>query len=192
MVLFLFFPLVIIVTNLAKITSFQPKAGSKPSTPPGYGTKTLPLAPASTATIPGILNILNLKLSLPYILGQNRLLFAIGGYSYELDATADKTDYQIDLRAASFPLGKELDLSMGGQFLLIRKAKFTPKAETTVLDLGELAVGDLNNDNRINADDRSTLLSSVGRSNGGDINRDRVTNSFDWAILLRYMGKGGQ
>ncbi len=145
----------------------------------------------STPTVSGIVNFLNLKLSLPYILGKTRLLFVIGSYSFELDAKASQTDYQIDLRGGNFAIGKEIELEMGGQNLLIRKAKISAKAQTETLDLGELAVGDLNNDNRINSEDKDLLLRSVGRSNGGDINNDGVTNSFDWAVFLKYNGKQG-
>lgn len=179
-----------------------PNGGGTPTpTPPptgngsfgsGSGVNNLPkLPPPSNKPVANILNSVKLKLSVPYLAVKLKATAVVGSFSKEIEIVPGNNEITIDTRGANFAFGKELTVMLGDNKFLIKKLKLIPSSAEATLEFGELAMGDLNKDNKINTEDTNLLLRAVNISNQGDINNDGVSNSFDWSILIRYLGRNG-
>ena len=121
-----------------------------------------------------------------------KIKIIIGGVEKEAEISAINKSTSLDLRSANLSLNKEYSLVVSGDKILIRKMKFIPTTSSTNLEVGDLILGDLNQDNMIDSTDQVSLNNSIASQTLiGDLNADKVTNSFDWAVLLTNIGKKG-
>jgi uncharacterized membrane protein YgcG len=138
----------------------------------------------------GTLDSLQLEVSVPYLSGSLKTKIDVSGVSKEVELTGSNKGYNLDLKGNNLSLNKEYNLSVTSANTLVKKVKFTPTS--TSLKVGDLILGDLNQDNTIDSTDQLKLIDSIASQTlTGDVNVDEVTNSFDWAILLTYFGKKG-
>ena len=165
--------------------------------PPGGGLPSLPSPPTGIPGVavpidPDIVNILKIKLSVPYLLGNITSPLIVGGFVQDLELKPGKSDYEVDVRGAKFALGKTLNIQIGGNKALIKKLKLKTKAPKQPVKFGILYLGDTNRDNKINDGDFQRYLDSIPtQDESSDVNADGVVNSLDWAILLVNFGKNG-
>ncbi len=89
-------------------------------------------------------------------------------------------------------MGKSYLLTVSGSKLLTKKLTFNAKAPKQSVKIGNLNLGDITGDNKINNEDITTFLDSLkNKESNQDINLDGVSNSLDWAILLVNFGRIG-
>jgi len=161
------------------ISSQPPKPKPPGPTPPGPGPS-------------GVLNSLQLTLSVSYLVGEMKIPVKVGSFSGEVTVSPDKKDYSLDVKEANLALGNPLTIVVGGNKILIKKIQITPTAESTAVNVGDLTLGDITGDNKIDDKDTVSLLDSITKQTSkGDLNADKITNSLDWAILLFNFGKSG-
>jgi len=170
--------------------------GTTPS--PISGVPSLPPPPTSIPGIsvkidPKIVNFLKVKLAIPYLAGTIRVPFLIGGFGQEVEVSPGTKEYQIDVRGAKFKLGSQLKIQAGGsQTLLTKKVTIKSKAPKQPVEFGDLWLGDLKGDNRVERSDLEEFFTFLKEgSQDSDINADSTMNSFDWAIILANFGKIG-
>lgn len=167
-----------------------PSDGDKP--PPSNGGWLPSLPGGDTITDPNILNFLKLKISVPYLLGKMKVPVFFKGFSKEIQVSPGVHEYKIDVGKAKVPLGKSLDITIGGNKTLIKKVTIKTKAPTMPVNIDNLILGDITGDNKINDEDITTFLDSLkNKESNRDINLDGVSNSMDWAILLVHFGRIG-
>ena len=165
--------------------------------PPGGGLPSLPSPPTGIPGVavpidPDIVNILKIKLSVPYLLGNITSPLIVGGFVQDLELKPGKSDYEVDVRGAKFALGKTLNIQIGGNKALIKKLKLKTKAPKQPVKFGILYLGDTNRDNKINDGDFLRYLDSIPtQDESSDVNADGVVNSLDWAILMVNFGRIG-
>lgn len=152
---------------------------------PGGGSKP---KPQSTNTLKKV----NLKVLVPFLLGEIKAKVGIEQFSADLTLKKDQTDYQIDLSSSSLALNKIYTLTFSADKILKKKVQFNATSAETTVNATELALGDLNADSAINNQDQLMFLDSISKQTlVGDINGDGVTNSIDWSILIYNIGKTG-
>jgi len=135
---------------------------------------------------------LQMQVSVPYLAGKMNLKMEVSGVKKELEISGDKKGYSLDLKDANLALNKEYSLVITSDKTLVKKVKFTPTAASTNLNIGDLVLGDLNQDNKIDSKDQLELTDSITEQTAlGDLNADKDTDSLDWAILLTNFGKRG-
>jgi len=163
----------------------QPSQPTKTTTP--TGSKTVISAGPS-----GPFESLQLGVSIPYLVGSLKVKVEVGGVEKEIEMSPETKNYSLDLRGASLTTNKEYSLVATSGKTLIKKVKFTPTSSAIDLNIGDLILGDINQDNTIDSKDQLTLIDSITKqSSKGDLNLDEAINSFDWAILLSNLGKSG-
>jgi len=159
-------------------------------TKPGGGTKTGGGTKPSGST--GTLTTLQLNISVPYLIGGTKISVMMGSLSKEILVLPDKKDYSLDVKEANVSLGSSTTVVVGGNKTLIKKIQVTPTSESTAVNVGDLILGDITGDNKIDDKDTVSLLDSLAnQTSKGDLNADKATNSLDWAILLAHFGKSG-
>jgi hypothetical protein len=145
--------------------------------------------PSSSA---GTLDSLQLEISVPYLIGSLKVKVNVGGADKEIEVAGSNKSYTLDFKGSNLSLNKEYNLVITSDKTLLRKTKFTPTSSSTNLKVGDLILGDLNQDNTIDSTDQLKLVDSIAsQTPAGDVNVDQATNSFDWAILLANFGKKG-
>jgi len=143
-------------------------------------------------TIHGILNVLQIQISVPHLIGNMKIPVKIGSFTKEIEVSPDKKDYSLDVKEANIPVGSSLTIVVGGNKTLLNKTQVTPNSETTAVNVGDKILGDITGDNKIDDKDAVSLLDSIAKQTlKGDLNADKATNSLDWAILLANFGKSG-
>jgi hypothetical protein len=171
--------------------ALKPVPLPSPPTPP---TPPKPPGPRPPGPGPssGILDSLQLEISVPYLIGKMKAKIDVGGVGKEIELSGSNKGYTLDLKGSDLSLNKEYNLSVTSDKTLVKKVKFTPTSAATSLKVGDLILGDLNQDNTIDSTDQLKLIDSItSQTLTGDVNVDEVTNSFDWAILLTNFGKKG-
>jgi len=168
-------------------------SGGGSSSSKNNGSSNLPKLepPKEDKPLAGYLNFLKLKILTPYLSSKLKTNVVVGSFSKEIEIGKGSNEVTVDTRGALFPLGTALNLVVGENRFLIKKLVFNPISLEVILDVGELAVGDLNGDNKINDIDRKIMAESIFRSKQGDVNNDGITNALDWSIQRRYLGKVG-
>jgi hypothetical protein len=160
----------------------SPPQPPKPPKPPG------PQPPKTGGT----LTSLQLTLSVPYLIGETKIPVKIGSFTTEIEVSPDKKDYSLDVKEVNISIGSSITVVVGGNKTLIKKAQVTPNSETTTVNIGDLFLGDITGDNKIDDKDAVSFLDSITKQTlKGDFNADKTTNSLDWAILLANFGKVG-
>ncbi len=145
-----------------------------------------------TKTDPNILNSLKITLSIPYLLGEFALPVKIGSFSSTLNIIPGKSEYELDVKGAKFPLGKDLTVEIGGNKVLTKKIKVKTKAPKQPAKFGSLYLGDTDLDDKVDQNDLDRFIEDIGnQSEFSDVNADGEVNSLDWAILLVNFGKTG-
>ncbi|OGY21385.1 MAG: hypothetical protein A2113_04330 [Candidatus Woykebacteria bacterium GWA1_44_8] len=147
---------------------------------------------SSGGTGSGKLENLKLELSVPYLVGKLKAKVEISSFAKEVELSNDKKEHSFDVKEADLTLNKSQTIILTSEKTLVRKISFTPTAIETTVSLGDLILGDLNQDNTIDSTDQLKLLDSIAsQTSQGDLNLDTVINSFDWAVLLENFGKKG-
>jgi len=140
----------------------------------------------------GTLDSLQLEISVPYLIGRLKAKIEVGGVSKEIELLGNSKGYTLDLKGSNLSLNKEYNLVVTSDKTLVKKVKFTPTAGTTNLKVGDLVLGDLNQDDTIDSTDQLKLFDSItSQTPAGDVNVDQSTNSFDWVVMLFNFGKKG-
>ena len=148
----------------------------------------IPPPPPSTS----YLENLQLEVSVPYLAGKLKVKLDVGGVAKEVEVLKDSKSYTLDFKGSNLSLNKEYSLSITSDKTLVRKVKFTPNAASFTLNAGDLILGDLDQDNKVDTKDQESLIDSISSQTLlGDLNADTVTNSMDWVILLTNFGKKG-
>jgi hypothetical protein len=138
------------------------------------------------------LNKINLKVAVPFLLGNMKVDVLIEKSSNELVLANNKVDYQLDVVSLGLDLNKIYTLTFSGDKILKRKVQFNASSAETNVNAMELTLGDLNSDSAINNQDQLILRDSISKQTlVGDLNSDGVTNSIDWSILNYNLGKTG-
>ena len=151
-------------------------AGSTP--PPGSG---------------GTLSTLELQINVPFLVGKIKEKVTVGSLSKELELSAGKSSYTLDVSEAKIASGTSLFITVGGNKSLLKKAQATAAAPSTQVNVGDLVLGDLNKSNKVDQDDQKVLLDSISAGTGvGDLNGDGLANSLDWSIALKNFARVGQ
>jgi len=175
----------------------QPPQPSQPSSPTQKNTGSSSSSgsnwgSSSNKNLPNTLKKLNLKVSVPFLLGEMKVNIGIDQYSKELTLKHDETDYSVDTSDLGLPLNKIYTITFSGDKILKRKVQFNASSAETNVNAMELTLGDLNSDSAINNQDQLIFLDSISKQTSiGDINSDGATNSLDWSILLYNLGKVG-
>jgi hypothetical protein len=116
----------------------------------------------------------------------------VGSLAREVEVSPDKKDYSLDVKEASVSIGSSVTVVVGGNKTLIKKIQVTPTSESTNVNVGDLILGDITGDNKIDDKDAVSFLDSLTKQTlKGDLNIDKITNSLDWAIVLANFGKSG-
>lgn len=140
----------------------------------------------------GSLTTLQLTISVPHLIGQMKIPVKIGSLSKEIEVSPDKKDYQLDVKEANISIGSPLTIVIGGNKTLIKKINAKAESESMAVAVGDLVLGDITSDNKIDDKDAVSLLTSItNQTLTGDLNADKTTNSLDWAIILANFGKSG-
>ena len=141
---------------------------------------------------PGPFETLNLEVSATYLAGQLKVRIELGGVTKDIIITPEIKNYSLDLRGANLTTKKEYALVATSNKSLIRKVNFTPAESISSLNIGDLILGDINQDNVIDLKDQLLLLDAITKQDSkGDINVDKVANSIDWAITIANFEKKG-
>ncbi|OGY22068.1 MAG: hypothetical protein A2113_02560 [Candidatus Woykebacteria bacterium GWA1_44_8] len=179
-------------TSDSKSTSITVNGQPPPPPPAAKPPSTKPSGPSSSTASGATLESLQLELSVPYLVGKLKVKVEIASGSKELEISPANKSYSLDLKSLALPLNKEYSLALTSKKTLIRKVRFTPTVAATTVNPGDLLLGDLNQDNRIDSADRLALIDSIAdQTLLGDLNADKDTNSLDWAITLTNLGKRG-
>jgi len=142
--------------------------------------------------LPNTLKKLNLKVSVPFLLGDMKVKVGLEQSSTDLTLKHGETDYPIDTANLGVALNKIYTLTFSGDKILKRKVQFNASSAETNVNAMELTLGDLNSDSAINNQDQLIFLDSISKQTSiGDINSDGTTNSVDWSILNYNLGKTG-
>jgi len=166
--------------------------GETPLPLPGGGLPSLPTAPIGNEIDPNIVNFLKINLLVPFLLGDIKSPLIVGGFVHDLELKPGLDNYEVDVRGAKFPLGKDLKIQIGGNKTLVKKLKINTKATKQSIKFGNLYLGDVNRDNKIDHKDIESYIEDiVNQQKSSDVNADGVVNSFDWAIMLANFGKVG-
>jgi len=164
-----------------------PTSPPKPKTPGSTGNKS-----TTQAKAPGPFEILQLEVSVPYLAGSLKVKVEVGGVTKEIEVSSDVKTYTVDLRGANLSTNKEYPFVATSNKTLVRKINFTLTAAATNINIGELILGDINQDNVIDSKDQLLLVDAITKQDSkGDLNGDKAANSFDWAILLTNFGRKG-
>ncbi|OGY22169.1 MAG: hypothetical protein A2126_00575 [Candidatus Woykebacteria bacterium GWB1_45_5] len=151
--------------------------------------------PPGPGSSPGakILESIQLEISIPNLRGKVQVKVEVGSVSQNIQVQGSgPKSYSLDLKAVALPLGQEYILVLQSGKSLVKKVRFTPEGSESKLTIGDLILGDINQDNYIGLVDQLALASFVAsQTSFGDLNGDGITNSFDWAILLTHFGKKG-
>jgi hypothetical protein len=169
-------------------------SGAGGNSDPAYASVTVDGKPTPKPPKPpaGTLSTLQLDISVPYLVGNMNIPVKIGSFSKDIEVSPDKKDYPLDVKEANISLGSSLTIVVGGNKTLIKKVQVTPTGETTTVSVGDLILGDITGDNKIDDKDSVAFLDSITKQTlKGDFNADKVANSLDWAILLANFGKSG-
>ncbi|MEX0621505.1 MAG: hypothetical protein WD187_00715 [Candidatus Woykebacteria bacterium] len=151
-----------------------------------------PTDATKTSSSKNILNSLNLKISIPYLLGKINLPIKFSKVSKSLEVLPGRVEYSVNVRGDEILLGKVYTLTVGGGKVLSKKVRFNAKAPKMKVNVGSLILGDVNSDSVINNGDDDLFVDFlVGQSVDGDVNADGATNSLDWAIILKNFDKIG-
>jgi hypothetical protein len=146
----------------------------------------------SNRSLPNTIKKLNLKVSVPFLLGEMKVNTGIDQYSKELTLKHGETDYSIDTADLGLTLNKIYTLTFSGDKILKKKIQFNASSAETNVNAMELTLGDLNADSVIDSKDQLLLIESIKRQTPkGDLNSDGATNSLDWSILMYNLGKVG-
>jgi hypothetical protein len=146
----------------------------------------------SSGTGSGLLETLQLEISVPYLAGKLKVKLDVGGVTKEVEVLKDSKSYTLDFKGSNLSLNKEYSLSITSDKTLVRKVRFTPNAASFTVNAGDLILGDLDQNNKIDSADQMDLYDSISsQTTKGDLNADQETNSIDWSILLTNFGKKG-
>jgi hypothetical protein len=187
----------LIITYTVPVNPSQPPQPSQPSSPTPKNTSSSSSSgsnwgSSSNKNLPNTLKKINLKVSVPFLLGEVKVNIGIDQYSKELTLKHDETDYSIDTTDLGLPLNKIYTLTFSGDKILKKKIQFNASSAETNVNAMELTLGDLNADSAINNQDQLMFLDSISKQTSiGDINSDGATNSLDWSILLYNLSKVG-
>lgn len=144
------------------------------------------------STSSNILQSIKFKISVPYLIGKLKIPVIIKNRTKEIEVSGGKKEYTIGVKKDKFKVGDKLTIIVGGNKTLTKKFAFTPKKNKPVVNVGNLFLGDVTGDNKIDGSDKTTLLDSIANQTDlGDVNIDGVANSLDWAILLVNFGRKG-
>ncbi|OGY23147.1 MAG: hypothetical protein A2172_02090 [Candidatus Woykebacteria bacterium RBG_13_40_15] len=138
------------------------------------------------------LNKINLKIIVPFLLGDLKVNVLADQSNNSLVLTKKGTNYKIDVSRLGLSLNKTYTIVISGEKILKRKVQANATSSEVPVDAGQLNLGDLNQDNKINNSDQLSLLDSLSKQTSkGDLNSDGATNSLDWSILVYNIGKRG-
>ena len=190
------------VRRSVKITVISPSAPpSPPSTPPSTSSSSSSSS-SSTATsnyyIPvpkdsTAVTFLKLTVNpLSELSGSLNLSISVGKTKLKKNATLTKGTKEVAFKVKEGMLknNKTYQLVIKADKILTKKVKFKATSHKKDIKIGDLYLGDLNSDNKVNQQDMTSLLSGFN-SSGADANLDGLTNSLDYSLVLKNLGKKG-
>jgi hypothetical protein len=124
--------------------------------------------------------------------GSLNLSISVGKTKFKKNVLLTKSAKEITLKVKEGVVRKNTtyQLVIKADRMLTKKVKFKATSHKVKIKVGDLYLGDLNSDNKVNQQDMTSLLSGFG-SSGADANLDGVTNSLDYSIVLKNLGKKG-
>ncbi len=190
------------VRRSVKITVISPSPPPSPPSPPPSTSSSSSSSSSSTSTsdyyIPvpkdsTAVTFLKLTVNpLSELSGSLNLSISIGKTKLKKNATLTKGTKEVAFKVKEGVLkkNKTYQLVIKADKMLTKKVKFKATSHKKDIKIGDLYLGDLNSDNRVNQQDMTSLLSGFN-SSGADANLDGLTNSLDYSVVLKNLGKKG-
>lgn len=177
------------LTKSIKITVVVPSVG----TPLDSSVTAITPIVTSTPTT-GSISKITVKINpLSELSGEMKVKISVDGVKFSREVTILKTTKEVLVQVPkdTLKLNKSYVLKIAGDKLLTKKTRFKSSKSKVTVKLGNLFLGDLDNNNSIGDSDISLIASDFIEGGLADLNLDGLVNSLDYSILLKNLGKKG-